>query len=165
MSNETAATDPTRSSRLNYSREFFADYLTALESRIRQSVDADDIFTCATPYPLVELQVLNRAQILDLQIRLIAPDYLVHHPIVPTERFIVLVKAKSTATGYAKAHTQMGRFLGRLAEIQGRPAANLQHHRFYAPSRHFGTLRACGAFRSRHVPVQRYPKRKYAKHN
>ena len=98
MPTDSSATDTSRAPRLTYSREFFADYLTALISKIRQSADTDAIFTGSTKHPLIDLQLQNRTEILNLHIRLLAPEYLRHHPIVPADRFIALVETKSTVT-------------------------------------------------------------------
>ena len=63
-------TDPSRS-RLTFTREFYADYHTALLSNIRTDDACNDVYTGAQPHPLVELQLLNQNQILVYKINLV----------------------------------------------------------------------------------------------
>ena len=84
-------------SRLTYSREHYADYHTALLSKIRTCDQCDDVYTGAQAHPLIELQLLNQQQILDYNIHLVAPAVLKARPFVPTEEFIQAVKAKALA--------------------------------------------------------------------
>ena len=51
-------TDLTRS-RLTFTRDFYADYHTALLSKIRTDDACNDVYTGAQPHPLVELQLRN----------------------------------------------------------------------------------------------------------
>ena len=98
MSDIISAAEVAKFPRLTYSREFFADYLTTLISRIRQSGETDAVYSGATPHPLISLQTSNQTQLTSLHITLVAPAFLKYHPFAPTERFIVDVNTKSTAT-------------------------------------------------------------------
>ena len=87
-------------SRLTYSREHYkyADYHTALLSKISTCDQCDDVYTGAQAHPLIELQLLNQKQILDYNINLVAPAVLKARPFVSTEEFIQAVKASALAT-------------------------------------------------------------------
>ena len=84
-------------SRLTYSREHYADYHTALLSKIRTCDQCDDVYTGTQPHPLIELQLLNQQQILNYEINLVAPAVLTSRPFVPTEEFIQAVRLKAAA--------------------------------------------------------------------
>ena len=74
--------------RLEFSQQFFADYLTAVIAQIRQDTETDNIYSGVTPHPLIGLQERNQTQIVALQIQLVAPAVLQFHPFAPTEKFI-----------------------------------------------------------------------------
>ena len=71
MSDNLSVTEVAKFPCLTYSREFFADYLTALISRIHQSGDTDVVFSGATPHPLLGLQTDNLTQLNTLTVRLV----------------------------------------------------------------------------------------------
>ena len=81
--------------RIEFSRPYFADYLTAVIALIRRDNDTDNIYSGVTPHPLVGLQTSNRQQIMDLHIQLVAPALLEYHPFAPTETFIKEVNTKT----------------------------------------------------------------------
>lgn len=83
---------------LSYSREQFADYWTALISRLRQDDDCDQIYSGSMPHPLVMLQKKNQQQIRGYDVTLVAEALLQSNPIEPTEMFINAIKiAAATA--------------------------------------------------------------------
>ena len=83
---------------LSYSREQFADYWTALISRVRQDDDCDQIYSGSMPHPLVMLQKKNLQQIQGYDVTLVAEALLQSNPIEPTEVFINAIKiAAATA--------------------------------------------------------------------
>ena len=49
--------------RLEFSQQFFADYLTAVIAQIRQDTDTDNVYSGVTPHPLIGLQTSNQRQI------------------------------------------------------------------------------------------------------
>ena len=48
-----------------FSRELFAAYWTALNSRVRQDENCDKVYSDIMPHPLIALQNQNHKQILD----------------------------------------------------------------------------------------------------
>ena len=90
------STDP-RKSRLTFSREFYADYHTALLSQFRSDDECNDVYTGAQKHPLIELQLLNQQQILDYNVHLVAAAVLQSRPFGPTEDFIYAIKVAATA--------------------------------------------------------------------
>ena len=85
------STDTTRS-RTTFSREYFADYHTALLADIRTDDICNDVYTGARPHPLVELQRLNQSQIIAYKVALVAEEVSRTRPFVPAEAFIHAVK-------------------------------------------------------------------------
>ena len=81
---------------LSYSREQFADFWTALISRVRQDEDCDQIYSGSMPHPLVDLQKKNRQQISEYAVTLVAEAFLESNPIEPTEIFITAIKLAAT---------------------------------------------------------------------
>ena len=76
-----------------YSSEQFADYWTALTSRVRQDDELDKLFTGIMAHPLVALQNSNRSQIEDdYHLNLISDEKLKAYPIQSAEYFIAAVK-------------------------------------------------------------------------
>ena len=90
-------TDSSRS-RTVFSREFFADYHTALLADIRADQACNDVYTVTTPHPLIELQRLNQSQILAYKVSLVAEEVLRARPFVPTEAFLHAIKLAALAT-------------------------------------------------------------------
>ena len=86
-----------RKPRLTFSREYYADYHTALLSQFRADDDCNDVYTGAQKHPLIELQLLNQQQILDYNIHLVAEAVLQSRPFAPTEDFIYRVKLAAAA--------------------------------------------------------------------
>ena len=65
-----------------YSSEQFADYWTALTSRVRQDDDLDKLFTGIMAHPLITLQKSNQSQITDdYHLTLISEEKLKADPI------------------------------------------------------------------------------------
>ena len=87
-------TDSSRS-RTVFSREFFADYHTALLADIRADEACNDVYTGTTPHPIIELQRLNQSQILAYKVSLIAEEVLRTRSFVPVETFLHTVKLAS----------------------------------------------------------------------
>ena len=83
--------------KLTFSKEFFADYHTALISRIRACDECDEVYTGYAPHPLIELQQKNQQQILSYNVPLVAPELLKHKPIEPTEYFIRSIERAAQA--------------------------------------------------------------------
>ena len=80
-----------------FSRELFADYWTALESRVRQDDDCDRVYSGVMPHPLIKLQHLNRDQILAYNCELISDAVLTANPIYPAELLIAAITAAAVA--------------------------------------------------------------------
>ena len=92
--------DPTfnnsRAPKLFYSHAQFADYWTALVSRIRSTDSCDKIYMGRFPHPLIKLQEQNLNTIQAFNVALIPPARLEFDPIEPTEIFVLqLTKAAS----------------------------------------------------------------------
>ena len=90
--------DLNKPQRLYLSREFFADYLTALLTRIRQDEKCNGIYTGKQKHPLVAVQRLNQRQLQTLHINFIPEATLTFTPFRPADNFIVEVNTKSNAT-------------------------------------------------------------------
>ena len=95
--NNNVYAEVTKLPRLVLSREFFADYLTALLSRIRQCPKCEAVFTGKQSHPLVAIQLANQRQLQTLNITFIPAALLTFNPFLPTEKFIADVKTKSTS--------------------------------------------------------------------
>ena len=81
-----------------FSREMFADYWTALESRVRQDDDCDRVYTGTMRHPLIELQHKNRDQIRSYNCELVTDDaMLTADPIGPTEMLIASIIVAAVA--------------------------------------------------------------------
>ena len=87
--------------RLTFTQEFFADYHTALVSRIRTCDECDGVYTGFLPHPLIKLQTENQQQILDYNVDLVSPELLESQPFEPTEYFIFLIKQAAEAATIA----------------------------------------------------------------
>ena len=74
-----------------FSSEQFADYWTALISRVRQNDDCDSLFTGKMLHPLIALQKENQQQILTYSLTLVAEEKLKIDPIQPTEFLIAAI--------------------------------------------------------------------------
>ena len=84
--------DATKPLPLTFSREHFADYYTALVSRIRATDECDGVFTGYIPHPLIELQSENQQEILDYGISLVAPALLTHRPFEPADELVYSIE-------------------------------------------------------------------------
>ena len=80
-----------------FSREMFADYWTALESRVRQDDDCDQVYTGTMRHPLIDLQRHNRDQIRQYNCELITDAVLTADPIRPTEMLIASIIVAAVA--------------------------------------------------------------------
>ena len=85
-------TTPEKVSPLSFSRQQFADYWTALISRVRQDDDCDQVFSGSMPHPMVLFQKQNHQQILDYGLTLIAEAVLAVNPIQPAELLLQEIK-------------------------------------------------------------------------
>ena len=83
-------------SRLTFSREHYADYHTALLSKIRTDEVCNDVYTGNQPHPLIELQILNQTQILAYKVNLVPAAILKLRPFVPAEEFLHSIKHAAT---------------------------------------------------------------------
>ena len=109
MSNIVQHTEVSKLPRLQYSREFFADYLTAFLSRIRQDEKCDAVYIGRQKHPLIAVQLANTAQLQGLNIRFIDEATLNFTPFRPTENFVIDVNNKSTTD--PKLHNGWDAFL------------------------------------------------------
>ena len=75
-----------------YSREQFADFWTALTSRVRQQDNCDQLFTGAMEHPLIALQRDNQQQILGYNLTLVSEEKLKAYPFQPTDFLIAAIK-------------------------------------------------------------------------
>ena len=80
-----------------FSREMFADYWTALESRVRQDDDCDRVYTGTMQHPLIDLQQRNREQIRSYNCELVSDALLLADPIRPTEMLIASIIVAAVA--------------------------------------------------------------------
>ena len=96
MSNIVQHTEVSKLPRLQYSREFFADYITALHARIRQDEKCDAIYTGRQKHPLIAVQTNNQAQLQRIHVRFVPEAQLNFHPFAPADNFILEVNTKST---------------------------------------------------------------------
>ena len=96
MSNIVQHTEVSKLPRLQYSREFFADYITAIHARIRQDEKCDAIYTGRQKHPLIAVQTNNQAQLQRIHVWFVPEAQLNFQPFVPADNFIVEVNAKST---------------------------------------------------------------------
>ena len=81
-----ASTASDKTPPLWYSNEQFADYWTALTSRVRQHEECDQLFTGTMKHPLIDLQSQNQKQILDYRLTLVSEEKLKLDPFQPTTR-------------------------------------------------------------------------------
>jgi len=79
--------------RTTFSREFFADYHTALLADIRTDDNCNDVYTGDKPHPLINLQKLNQSQIIAYKVSLVSEEVLRARPFVPAEAFLHAVKS------------------------------------------------------------------------
>ena len=63
MSDTVQHTEVVKRQRLYVCREFFADYLTALLSRIHQDEKCNAVYTDRQKHPLIVVQLVNQAQL------------------------------------------------------------------------------------------------------
>ena len=75
----------------------FADYWTALESRVRQDDDCDRVYTGLMQHPLIDLQQRNRDQIRAYNCELVTDAMLIADPIRPTEMLIASIIVAAVA--------------------------------------------------------------------
>ena len=110
MSNTVQHTEGyNKQQRLYLSQEFFADYLTALLSRVRQNEKCNAVYTGRQKHPLIAVQLANTAQLQGLNIRFIDEATLNFTPFRPSENFIIDVNDKSTTD--PKLHNGWDAFL------------------------------------------------------
>ena len=81
---------------LQFSRELFADYWTAVVSRVRQDDECDQVYSGIFPHPLISLQQSNQQQILSYNCVLVPEEVLKADPIQPADFLIaaIIVAAK-----------------------------------------------------------------------
>ena len=95
MNNIVQHTEASKLPRLQYSREFFADYLTALLSRIRQDEKCDAVYIGRQKHPLIAVQTNNQAQLQRIHVRFVPEAQFNFHPFAPADNFIIEVNTKS----------------------------------------------------------------------
>ena len=99
MSSDNNNSSSSKTPPLWFSRELFADYWTALESRVRQDDDCDRVYSGVMPHPLIKLQHLNRDQILSYNCEIISDAVLTMNPIYPAEMLLTAIVAAAAAAG------------------------------------------------------------------
>ena len=76
---------------LQFSRELFADYWTAVISRVRQDDECDKIYSGVMKHPLIALQQKNQQQILAYHCTLVPEEVLRDNPIQPAEFLVAAI--------------------------------------------------------------------------
>ena len=93
-----ASASPAKLPPLWFSRELFADYWTALISRVRQDDECDKVYSGVLPHPLSALQLSNQAQILGYNLSLVSDELLESNPFEPAEYLIASIKVAAAAS-------------------------------------------------------------------
>ena len=93
--NNNVYAEVSRLPRLALSKEFFADYLTALLSRVRRCPKCEAIFSGKRLHPLIAIQLANQRQLQTLNVAFVPAALLIYNPFLPTEKFIADVNTLS----------------------------------------------------------------------